>query len=815
MTKHAPDGGGEAVAGAAAQPAPAGVNLIDLTRDFGDLVRAASTTVEFKSRFWGWLDVQRRRGPLAPLLSDMERHWGSMGEAPSLSEARDLLRQIAPERHEERVAAITERYRTVTGELPRVDVILLAGLERPEGYSRYDRGKNTIFLGLDHPNALAHDDHLELILAHELCHAVRDPDPGVLADYGGTRTMSHDEFVARHRFREHLVSEALATSVSEAAFPGQPERRYVFFDEEAIAWCQAHRREIAERMLRALEREEPYRTFYSEGSVTPDSPDCCDYWFGLHLGRFALGEAPAGELLHLPSSALLDRYLSRFVERFLADERRRPSERHRRPAKKRKQRPAIKPEAGPLEGASLPASVRAVYEDYTELLERRPGLAHQLEERLADLVRRERLDHGGEPWEVHAFPLLLSAEEERHMRWATDGLLRLTEEVIELYRQDAEVRAFFDLPRHVEELCLLDPGYRPYVTLGRFDSYWSGRRARFLELNVAGAALWSLAELLGEAALELPGLGEILENHDAESWPLTSRMLDGLLAAWRAARPGIDPRRIAIVDWNVATSFEHRRLAEQFTRMGVPAEFVTPDAISFDGRELRSPAGPIDLVYRRFTMLDLIERHQKLAPVLEAARVDAVVTVPSYASDVAHSKRLFAFLTHERWQRNLSPAQRALVDAHVPWTRLFGPGKTQFEGRRADLRELALAERERFVLKPAESQEGRGVLLGAEADPRTWRAEVERRFGGPHVLQEVVQAPLRRLLIPRGRRVEEVSRWLHLGEFVIGGQLAGFLARSSEDLVLTPSSDEHALPCLVLADDEGAGQDQDLGPATP
>jgi hypothetical protein len=270
------------------------MRVIDLSGDFADIVKTSKGTIEFKARFWAWLDAQRRQGPLAPLLGDMERHWSTVGQAPSLSEARDLLRQIDSAANVARARSIGERFEHLAGRLPDVAVILLAGLERPEGYSRYDLGRNTIFLGLDHPNALAHPDHLELILSHELCHAVRDPTPEVLADYGGAPTMSHDDFVARHPFREHLVSEALASAVSELAYPGRPDRRYVYFTEESLRWCEEHRRVIAERMLLALERQEPYGTFYAEGSVAPGSPDCCDYWFGLHLGRHALTQTAPG-----------------------------------------------------------------------------------------------------------------------------------------------------------------------------------------------------------------------------------------------------------------------------------------------------------------------------------------------------------------------------------------------------------------------------------------------------------------------------------------------------------------------------------------
>lgn len=795
------------------------MRLVDLTVEFAELVRGAHGTIEFKARFWGWLEAQRREGPLAPLLGDMERHWSTIGSAPSLSEARDLVRRLAPGGHGERVATIAARFDEIVGESPDVPVILLAGLERPEGYSRFDEGRNTIFVGLDHPSSLSHADHLELILSHESCHAVRDTDPAVLADYGGVVEMTHDDFVARYPFREHLLSEALATSISERCYPGRPDRRYVYFDEEAVLWCEEHRRVIAERMVAALERAEPYRTFYAEESVAPGSPDCVDYWFGLQLGRFLLGRRPAGELLRTPSTAILDRELGPFRDEFLAGER--PRERAGPRAAVAQGDGSLRDLAADeaLDGASLPREVRRVYRRYASLLARRPALARQAEEQVASLVGRERLDYGGAPWEVHAFPLLLSDDELRHLRWATGGLMAIVERAIEMFRTDREVRGFFRFPRHLELLAMLEPGYRPQTMIARLDSYWSGRRVRFLEINVNGASGWALSELLAEEALRLPGLGDVLQRHGAQAAPLVCRLLDGILSAWYQARgEGVEPRRIAIVDWpGLPTRSELGRLAADFARIGVATSVVGPAELRLEGSTLSCAEGPIDVVYRRLTTLDLIDRSGELELLVEAARRGAAVTVASYGSDVAHSKRLFAFLTDERWARRFSPEERALIDAHVPWTRLFIPSRTQFEGRLWDLRELALAGRERFVLKPTEGFEGRGVLLGAETEPGPWKAEVERRYGGDHVLQRRVEAPLRRLLVPHEDRVEEVSRWLHLGEFVVEGQLAGFLARASEELVLGEDSHERTLPCLTLTDGTPAeGEEEgDLGPASP
>ena len=233
--------------------------------------------------------------------------------------------------------------------------------------------------------------------------------------------------------------------------------------------------------------------------------------------------------------------------------------------------------------------------------------------------------------------------------------------------------------------------------------------------------------------------------------------------------------------------------------------------VEFDGERLSSGGRVIDLVYRRLTTLDLVERADELEPFFAACRADAAVVVGSFPADVAHSKRMFAFLTDERWRRHFSMEERALIDAHVPWTRILRPSRTIYRGQAGELLQLALEQRERLVLKPTEGFEGRGVLLGVETAPDVWAAEVQRRFGGPHLVQEYVEPPQRivHLQGPDGA-VHETPLFLHVGEFVLSGRLAGLLVRASLERVLAVESTERALPCFVLDPDLATGPDQGL-----
>lgn len=761
--------------------------IIDLLPELAALVAASDSDASFRARFLEWIEGQRK-GPLAQLLEDMTNLWSVSMRAPGLDDARELVARLLERRAAARAQDVLGRHAEVTGHATACDVVLFAGMRRPEGYSRFDRGRNTVFIGLDHPESLRLDDHFEIVLSHELCHAVRDSAPEVLRDYGGEPSMSHDDFVERHPFREHLVSEGLAGAFSELAYPGRDVPRYVYMNESEYAWCESHRGAIAERMCRALRAGEPYRSFYATDAVAPGSPSGCDYYFGYHLARFALGREPARDLLVGASTRVLERHLDDFLARFDGGSRASVAV------------PRSCTELAP-ELAILPEPVQAFYSDWLESLERDPGAARDSEAALARAVARERLDHGGVPYETLAFPIVLAREEERYLAWVVEGMMRVAEKVVALYRADEGVRAFFGLPRRIEELVAQEPDGRTAIPIARFDAHWNGRRVRFLELNTNGTAAIALADRLGPLWLETRA-GELASRgRRLASEPVMRRLVEELEAVWE--RSGRAPHGsapcVAVVDWQpVATRSEQELVVEALRAAGHEALRVDPSELAFERGALRAGGRAIDLVYRRLTLEDFLEPDPRLEAYLRAVRERRVVSAGSFAADVAHTKRLFAFLTHERWRHEFTMEERALVDAHVPWTRLVEPGPTLRGGELRELREIALEQREQLVLKPAEGHEGRDVLLGIECSSAEWEREFDRRTGRGHVLQEYVPAPMRTVFEPGEGALVPHARCFHLGLFAFGGRAAGALARSSPERVLSRDSAERALPFLVL-----------------
>lgn len=739
------------------------VPIHDLSIDLASMTARARSEAEFGALFRDWFAGQES-GLLRPLIEDSKR-WGMAWKAPRLEHARETVERLSGLEHLPRARRIVARFEEVVGRRLDCDIVLLAGLRRPEGYSRFDRGRNTVFIGLDNPDNMAHPDQFEVILAHELLHTVRDPTPEVLADYGGWREMTHDDFVARYSFQEHLVSESLATSLSWVAYPGAEEHQYVYVPRDRHPWCIANRALIARRILEAIERKEHYHTFYDEDVVAPGSPMCCDYYFGFHLGRFALEHQPPHELVVLPATRFLDRYLRPFLDRFL------------------KEAASVGFGRELAERATAdPASVRRAQED--------------LQRKIAE----DGATYAGEAYPVLATPLVLGRETAEMLRSSSEGLLGAIEKVVDLYREDPEVRAVFAFPPHLDEAIRVETGYRPHVPIARFDSYVEGVGVRYLELNTNGTTGIVLADQLARRAAEAPEVARAIERWGLEAEPMVPRLLEAIAEAWRQARgEGPErPRFVAILDFaGLATSAELFQLAARLEAEGQPARVVAPEELAYDGRTLSVAGRPIDLVYRRLTTNDVLERAARLAPFLAACRDRRVVAVGSFPADVAHSKKVFAILTHERWRDAFTPEERTLIDSHVPWTRVLAPGTTIHEGERTDLLELARSRRESFVLKPATRHEGHGVLLGVETPQERWLEEIERRLGHDHIIQEYVPPPVHQVVVPRGEGVATEARNLHVGEYMFGGRLAGYLVRISTELVLSFSSNELAIPCYV------------------
>lgn len=419
-------------------------------------------------------------------------------------------------------------------------------------------------------------------------------------------------------------------------------------------------------------------------------------------------------------------------------------------------------------------------------------------------VRASDMRFAGEPLEVAFEPFALDPPTLERLRAAVEPTVALLERSTLVFLDDQDMQLEYGWPPERLRVVRHDPGYSSALPCARLDSYWTGRLPQFLEVNTDGTSGMTNVEQVTEIFLEAEGLAPLRRRFGLAPFELRAGVLASLLECyeqWRA-RHRQRPRepRIGIVDWRDAkTRTEFEAFRRYFVERGLRATIADPRDLVYDGRELSDAGGPIDLVYRRVVSTEYFAHAPEVEPLTQAYLEGAVCVVGSFRSDVAFDKRFIALLTDERFEARIDASDRALAREVFPWTRTLRPGvRVTYEGRERDLLQLAIAARERFVLKPAALYQGRGVVMGAQTGAAEWRAAIQRAADGQHVLQERVEAACAQpgalpALCPTG-----ATGYLSIGEYCFGGKLIGVLARIASSLVLSAASDERLLPAILL-----------------
>jgi hypothetical protein len=355
-----------------------------------------------------------------------------------------------------------------------------------------------------------------------------------------------------------------------------------------------------------------------------------------------------------------------------------------------------------------------------------------------------------------------------------------------------------DLSPAERELVGIDPGYARASPTARLDSFLTSDAYRFVELNAETPAGIAYNEVLVELFLGLP-----LVKRFEERWRLTrfaarERLLEALLACYREAGGRAERPRIAIVDYDdVPTRTEHHLFREFFESRGHPAVVCDPQELEFQGGALVHSGRPVEIVYKRLLVNELLERPDANRALLAAARARAVTIVNPFRCKPLHKKAIFAVLTDDERQAGFSAAERAAIRAHVPWTRRMREGRTTRDGAAIDLVAFVRAERERLVMKPNDEYGGKGVFIGWETSPAGWDQAIETALGSSYVVQEKVE--LQRQAFPvldGGVALRDLV--VDLDPFVFMGEVEGFLTRLSGTSLANVTSGGGQVPAFLV-----------------
>lgn len=453
---------------------------------------------------------------------------------------------------------------------------------------------------------------------------------------------------------------------------------------------------------------------------------------------------------------------------------------------------------------NAPPTAAWVTAAYVDRALRDPASARQQWECLQESFRKNNITFDGAPMATLLRPQFIDARAWSALREGSRRLVELCDSVSRsVFDGDGErLMEFLCVPERERDL--LRVGVKsPAVALSRVDAFLNPRgEPRFIELNSDAPAGFGYADRMARAFAELPLLREAGEESRA---PRHADSIPSLATAFRDLARGLqNPPSvpvIAIVDLKeVKTKPDQEILADELSGYGLKTLIADPREVEIAKGRMVLAGQPIDIVYRRTVIAEVLGLEKDARAFLDAYRNDLALFVNSFRCYLSEDKAFFAILTDERFEHLLSPDDRAFVARHVPWTRRVEERRTRRGGRDIDLMPFVEANRNDLVLKPAHAYGGRSVFIGSDVSDALWRPALDRALREKGwIVQERVAIPEEDFPVfaPDGSLGVQRLK-VNTNPFYVAGQEAGAVTRVSPDSVINVSAGGGSIPCFTV-----------------
>lgn len=407
---------------------------------------------------------------------------------------------------------------------------------------------------------------------------------------------------------------------------------------------------------------------------------------------------------------------------------------------------------------------------------------------------------GGRPLSPYLRPHFVAGDDWEQITRVCEAMWSCVQKVGRAAASDRALQDELGLTEAERKLLAIDPGYDYISPSARLDSFLTQGNYSFVELNAECPAGIAYADVATAIFLEQPAMKRFLEEFQVQPLHARDRMLETLLGVWRQVRPDAPAPRIAIVDWEgLPTQAEFELFKAYFEEHGYPTTIADPRALTFEDGRLRHGDFEIDLVYKRLLTNDFLEHLDELGALHEAYAARAIVMVNSFRGKYVHKKMFFGVLTNERHAHLFTEDERAVIAAHVPWTRRVADETTDYKGEAVELVAYMRANRDRLVLKPNDDYGGHGIYIGWESDEAAWDEAIEKALAGDYLVQERV--PTAREIFPAmddAGGYELSEQLVDLDPLLFFGKVGGAFTRLSTSSLCNVTSGGGMVPTFIL-----------------
>jgi hypothetical protein len=234
---------------------------------------------------------------------------------------------------------------------------------------------------------------------------------------------------------------------------------------------------------------------------------------------------------------------------------------------------------------------------------------------------------------------------------------------------------------------------------------------------------------------------------------------------------------------------EQRRLQEYLrSHHGMETFHADPSELRMRAGEVTYEGNRVDLVYRDYSVLDLIEVQSDgvdVTPMRTLFRENRVIS--SIGGELDH-KSCWEILTDPeiagRW---FDEEACRCFQRHVLWTRILADRRTMLpNGESGDLLEYARQDRETLVLKPSRGYGGDGVMIGQTVDSSEWESALDAALADTElwVVQRLGQMPVLEVPTLASDGTLQPEMYYHVMGYASSADGLAILARASQRQVV-------------------------------
>ncbi len=426
--------------------------------------------------------------------------------------------------------------------------------------------------------------------------------------------------------------------------------------------------------------------------------------------------------------------------------------------------------------------------DYHQMLAADESLTNEFLASLKEIMRSRLLLYGEREIGVALRPHLLTRAQYDLLARSSEVVAGTINKVAAALLSEPSRMKSLGLTEREIRLALVDPKYSTPAVTTRLDAFVHEDEIKFVEYNAENPSSLSDPGGLNEVLLEVGAMRTTAARYQLGQFSPVESLLTALLDTF-CEWGGAGPPNVAILDWEgLPTADEFVLLRDFFATRGVPTIICAPEQLAYEKGKLRCGAFPIDLVYKRVVIHELLARCDDSHPLISAYIAGDVCLVNSFRCKMLHKKAAFEFLTHEANASWFTPHEREVIRRTVPWTRRVAQRKTHHQGREVDLIEYVRKNRQRFVLKPNDDYGGRGISCGDRATASEWETALSEALAADYVVQERIE--LRTEVFP----IFDESGWalqpmyVDTNPFLFCGRVEGGMVRLSDSPVVNVTS---------------------------